>query len=450
MHHSSAGLLTRRRLLAGLGASGAMMVAGGAHAQSALDASTVGVRPNAGSDQTAALAAALEAAKARGLPLFLPAGEYLMDGLPIPGSSTLLGLQGLTYLIAAGSGPAARIAGSSDVVLEGVGFAPAEGAGPTGERGLLELESSAHLRISGCRFVDSRGNGIAGYRASGVIAHCDFTGHAGAAIFSNDGLGLAVTNNRVTDCGNGGVLIWASNNQRDGSIITGNVIEQIRADGGGNGQNGNGINVFRADGVIVADNQISGCAFTAIRINSTNNTQVRGNTCLNSGEVAIFSEFAFSGSVIAGNIVDGAAGGISITNLDSGGHLATCSGNIVRNISPRSEVNPDTTPFGIFAEADVAVTGNAVDAVPGTGIGAGWGPYLRNVFVADNVVSGCDIGIGVSVAEGAGKAVVSGNMVAGARRAAIAGLAWTDVRSDDRVRDSAGYPNVTLSGNAVS
>src|SRR5690606_20224198 len=127
--------------------------------------------------------------------------------------------------------------------------------------------------------------------------------------------------------------------------------------GGGNGQNGNGINIFRADEVIVADNHIADCAFTAIRLNSTNNTKISGNICLRSGEVAIFSEFSFSGSVIANNIIDGAASGISITNLDSGGRLAVCSGNIVRNITPVSLVNPDTVPIGIFAEADTAITG---------------------------------------------------------------------------------------------
>src|SRR5690606_25018125 len=137
----------------------------------------------------------------------------------------------------------------------------------------------------------------------------------------------------------------------DGSVVSGNTIERINWTAGGNGQNGNGVNVFRADDVIVADNVISDCAFTAVRVNAGRNTQVRGNTCLNSGEVAIFSEFGFSGSLIADNIIDGAATGIDITNLDSGGYLATCTGNIVRNIHPASAVNPDTRPVATYAEA---------------------------------------------------------------------------------------------------
>jgi uncharacterized secreted repeat protein (TIGR03808 family) len=187
-----------------------------------------------------------------------------------------------------------------------------------------------------------------------------------------------------------------------------------------------------------------------VRLNTTSDSIVSGNTCLRSGEVAIFSEFGFSGSVIADNVIDTAAGGISMTNWDSGGHLATCAGNIVRNIQPRSAVNPDTTPFGIFAEADASVTGNVVEGVPGVGIGAGWGPYLSNVAIAGNVVRDADIGIAVSVAEGAGAAAITGNVVSGVKKAAVAGMAWNEMRSDDLIRDAATYPQIALSGNSVT
>jgi uncharacterized secreted repeat protein (TIGR03808 family) len=204
--------------------------------------------------------------------------------------------------------------------------------------------------------------------------------------------------------------------------------------------------------VIVADNQISDCAFTAVRLNGTNNTQVRGNTCINSGEVAIFSEFAFSGSVIADNIIDGAATGISITNFDHDGRLATCSGNIVRNISESSAVNPDTRPVGIYAEADTAVTGNVVENVPGVGIAAGYGPYVRNVVIADNVVRGANIGIGVTVVSEAisGPIKISDNLISEVTTAGIAGLRWDEVASDDLVRDAAQFSQVTLEGNTIS
>src|SRR5690606_15373058 len=98
---------------------------------------------------------------------------------------------------------------------------------------------------------------------------------------------------------------------------------------------------------------------------------------------------------------------------------------------------------------DAIIAGNVVEIVPGSGIGAGWGPYLRDVSVTDNIVREVEIGIAVSVAEGAGKAMISGNRIAGARTAAIAGMAWHKTVSGDLVRDADRYPNVTVSGNSV-
>jgi uncharacterized secreted repeat protein (TIGR03808 family) len=211
------------------------------------------------------------------------------------------------------------------------------------------------------------------------------------------------------------------------------------------------VSIYRADEVIVADNRISDCAFSAVRINTGKNCQIRGNVCIGSGEVAIFSEFAFSGSVIADNIIDGAAQGISITNLDQGGHLATCSGNIVRNIAPRSANNPDTQPVGIYAEADTVVSGNTVDTVPGAGIVAGFGPYVRNLVVADNLVTNAMIGIAVSVVQqqSPGPVRVSGNLVSGAQQG-IVGMEWDKVVSQDLTKEAGRYPNVTVDGNTVS
>ncbi|HVW93434.1 MAG TPA: TIGR03808 family TAT-translocated repetitive protein, partial [Devosia sp.] len=179
-------------------------------------------------------------------------------------------------------------------------------------------------------------------------------------------------------------------------------------------------------------------------------TSIRGNNCSNCREVAIYSEFAFSGSAIIGNIVDGASGGISITNSDQGGRLATCSGNIVRNILPNSPTNPDATPFGIGAEADTVIIGNTVSDVPGIGIAAGYGAYLRNVLVADNVVSGAETGIAVSVADGIGPVRVAGNMIAGAKAGGIVGMRWTEVASADLAADAGRFPGVSVEGNVTT
>jgi uncharacterized secreted repeat protein (TIGR03808 family) len=155
--------------------------------------------------------------------------------------------------------------------------------------------------------------------------------------------------------------------------------------------------------------------------------------------------------VIADNVVDGAATGISITNLDQGGHLATCTGNIVRNIAAKSANNPDTRPVGIYAEADTVISGNTVETVPGYGIVAGYGPFVRNVIVSGNVITGAQTGIGVSVVQeqSPGPVRVSGNIISGAAMG-IVGMEWEKVVSPDLAGDAGRYPNVVVADNTVA
>ena len=54
------------------------------------------------------------------------------------------------------------------------------------------------------------------------------------------------------------------------------------------------------------------------------------------GEVALYSEFAFEGAIIAQNVVDGAETGVSVANFMQGGRLAVVQGNIFRNLQPRN------------------------------------------------------------------------------------------------------------------
>lgn len=422
--------LPRRYVLAGL-ASLPLALPAAVMAQSTLDATTLGLTGDGGGDQTAALQRAVDMAAASGQILRLPAGRILAGDIALPGHMVVEGVPGRTWLV----GVNALAQNSDFLVLRDIGF----GSPP---RAPLTLAGASNILIERCHFIDSS-VGLAITDAGATIRDCRFERMADAAIHAMNSRGLVIAGNHIDGCGNAGIRIWRDANGPDGSIVSGNTIANIEWRGGGNGQNGNGINIFLADEVIVADNRIADCAFTAVRLNSTHNCQVSGNICLRSGEVAIFSEFAFSGSVIANNIIDGAASGISITNLDSGGQLATCSGNIVRNIAPRSLVNPDTTPVGIFAEADTAITGNSVQSVPGVAIAAGFGTFLRNVVISANMVSDSQIGIGVSVVEGAGRVHIAGNIVA-ASQYDIAGMYWNEVAEPDLAANASRYANVTL------
>lgn len=438
--------LRRRTLLAGLAAS----VAAPALAQS-LDASTMGVAPDAG-DQSAPLQEALLRAAGEGRPLFIPAGTYLATNLLFPSDVLVEGVPGATILAASAADPVARISGNTDVTVRGITFANGTGGPSDGQRGLLEIEASDRITIEDCAFSAGAANGLVVRDAAAAITRCHFTGHAEAGIFSMDGRGLRISNCVVSECGNGGILIWSSDQRRDGSIVTGNSISRIDWKGGGDGQNGNGINVFRSGEVIVADNHIADCAFSAVRLNGTRDCQVSGNICTNAGEVAIFSEFGFSGSVIANNLIDGAATGISITNLDSGGQIAVCSGNIVRNITATSAVNPDTRGVGLYAEAETVISGNTVSGVEGFGIVAGWGPFRRNVVVTGNTVSSVTFGIGVSVVDEppAGPVAITNNQVSGATSGGIVGMRWEDMVEPDLPANASQYAQVTVAGNQVA
>ena len=428
--------LNRRFVMAGLG----LVVASPAFGQAVLDAASLGLVGDSDADQSAALQNALDLAAGSGQVLRLPHGRIRAQGLIFPGSLVVEGVPGSTTISSVGGASVGSIVGRGALVLRDIGFAASAGEGTAT---LFDIEHASGVTIERCSFSEAPGVGVNIFDSAVTIRDCQFSAMGDAAIHAMDSRGILVSDNRISGCGNAGIRIWRTEPGADGSIITGNRIAEIDWLGGGNGQNGNGINVFNADEVIVADNHIADCAFTAVRLNTTRNCQVSGNVCLRSGEVAIFSEFGFSGSIIANNLIDGAATGISITNLDTGGQLAVCNGNIVRNIAPLSLVNPDTVPIGIFAEAETAITGNTVQNVPGVAIAAGYGTFLRNVMISGNVVSGSRIGIGVSVVDGAGNVVVGSNAIA-ATEHALAGLAWDEIVEPDLASNAGRYPNVSL------
>ena len=125
-----------------------------------------------------------------------------------------------------------------------------------------------------------------------------------AAIRSVDAAGLEIAHNDIADCGNNGIQVWRSEAGEDGSTVTANRIVRIRADGGGSGENGNGVNVFRAGSVLVSGNRITDCAYSAVRGNASSDIQIIANSCARLGEVAIYAEFGFEGALIANNLVD--------------------------------------------------------------------------------------------------------------------------------------------------
>ncbi len=453
--------MNRRKFL--VGAAGVLAAAPAAAAtdpsgpilRGTLNGAELGLNAQKAEDQSIVLQRLLDTAAKDDRQIFLPAGTYMISNLRLPPRVRLAGVTGATKLVFAGgdsmiTGERCELVSLTGLTIDGAGQPMADYVA-----GLVHLAQCNGVAIEDCVITNSAGNGLALDRSAGRILRTTVTSAAGAGIRTIESTGLAITDNVVKDCGNGGILVWRWTAGEDGTIVSGNRVERIAARAGGTGENGNGINVFRAHGVIVANNRIVDCAFTSVRANSADNVQITGNSCLRSGEVAIYSEFGFSGALIANNVVAGAASGISVTNFDSGGHIGVVSGNILRDITGKGPYPPGTKSptfgVGIGVEADVAVNGNVIDGAALYGMQLGWGPYLRDVAATGNVIRQAPLGIAVSVVEGAGSAVVSDNLISGADKGAVVGMRWDKTATGDLAQNGAEqFPNLLIERNRIS
>jgi len=451
--------IDRRGMFAALAGAGALGAASEARAaqpheafsRAELDAVSLGVRPNAPDDQSQILQRAIEQAAAARAVLRLPPGFYRAGALQLPSYAAISGVAGASRIVMAGGPSMMSATGSDHISISSIVF---DGAGiPLPERrGLLHMAQGRAIRVADCEIVNSGRNGVSLEAVEGEVSANTVSG-GDAAIFSIDARGLKISGNVIRGPGNGGILVWRSAPGDDGTLIVDNRIDGVMNKAGGSGQWGNAINVFRADNVIVRGNRIRNAAFTAVRGNAASNLQIVGNTCSGLGEVALYAEFGFEGAVIANNIVDGAALGVSVTNFDKGGRLAVVQGNLIRNLVGRRPAGTDpndSAGIGIGIEADTVVTGNVIENAPYAGIAAGWGAYLRDVAITSNVIRRAEFGITVSVAPGAGAAVIADNMISDIRSGAIVGMEWKKPVTGDLAKEGAArYAQLSIVGNRV-
>lgn len=416
-----------------------------------INAGEYGVWPDALDDQSRAFRRMLEDAAGRGAPVFLPPGDYVISNIRLPRETRLAGVPGATRIVYGGDGYLFAAEDAAFVELSGLSFDGANRALGHAQA-LVEMRRVAHFLMDRCEIAGSAANGVALERVSGSVERCIITGAAGHALYSVEAERMRIAANTVADCGEGGILVHRWQAAGDGSIVSGNRIERIGGQDAPRSGRGIGIGVFRAGNVIVSDNYIADCGLSAIHASSAGNVQITGNQCLRSGGVALHSELASEGAVIASNIVDGAATGIAIANLDQGGRMVVCSGNVVRNLvddAPDAGSGPGFG-IGISVEADTAVTGNVVEGAPRHGMLLGWGPALRNVAATGNVIRHAREGFAVSVVEGAGTAIICDNIVDGAERAVV-GYRWADAVTGDLASEGAGaWRHLKVERNLVS
>jgi len=452
--------VNRRHLIgaSAVGAAGALAMspdaARAAPLTSALgrDVTQYGVRPGSPDDQTRALQRAIDEAARAQTPLALPPGVYRTGMLRLQNGTQLIGVRGATKFIFNGgasmfSSEGAGSIGLTYITLDGGGIPlPAR-------RGLVHCLQGRDIRIADCEISDSGGNGIWFENVSGDISGNTFTKTAATAVVSFDAQGLIVSRNTILGTNDNGIEILRTAIGDDGTLVADNRIEDIKAGPGGSGQYGNAINAFRAGNVIVRGNRIRNCDYSAVRGNSSSNIQITGNSVSDVREVALYSEFSFEGAVIANNTVDGAAFGVSVCNFNVGGRIAVVQGNVIRNLLPKRPIGTapdDDAGIGIYVEADTSVTGNVIENAPSFGIVAGWGEYLRDVVISGNVVRNTFVGVGVSVAPGAGMALVNNNMISETPRGAVVGLDHARPVTADLSADGAQrFAQVVIGTNAI-
>ena len=449
----------RSILTAGVGAAG-LAAATAAHAGASKptrDAATLpaadalpGLEPNADRDQTAVLQAAIDTAAIKGVPLILPPGVIRITDVRLRAGTRLIGSSRTTVLQFA-SGPAFLTAEKADglllqdIVLDGAFMTFDEARG----EGLITLANSKGITIDGVEIRNSAKGGLSLIACAGRVMNSTITGVLDFGLKSLDATGLDIAGNTISNCGNNGILVWRSEKGEDGTTITNNRVAKIRNASGGTGEYGNGINVFRAGSVIVAQNRISDCAFTAVRGNAANNIQIIANSCERLGEVAIYSEFGFEGALIANNMIDFAATGISVTNFNEGGRLAVIQGNLIRNLFRREHDLEDKRGEGIGVEADAVVSGNTIEGAPTVGIQIGWGPFMRDVAATGNVIRNAKVGISITSGAETGARLIANNLISKIGDGAIRKMTLGVTSGPDLAREPASAGHMTITGNVA-
>ncbi|MCB1380564.1 MAG: TIGR03808 family TAT-translocated repetitive protein [Alphaproteobacteria bacterium] len=384
-----------------------------------------------------------------GVPVALPGGDIPVDALSISGPVHIVGVPGQTRLVARSGGNLLTIESGSDVVISGVTFdgGPRQ---PGDDHALVTCQAVDGLVIENCHFMNSGGSGLRLQGCSGRVTASRLSQIAKTALFARDSRGLEISGNDLEDIGNNGIQVWTSTSAEDGTLVYNNRISKVAAEDGGTGQNGNGINVFRAGNVVVTGNRISDCAFSAIRNNAGSNCQISNNSISRTGEVAIYCEFGFEGAIVNGNLLEDVALGISITNFNEGGRLASVANNIIRRVTGGGSL-PYTRAVGIGAEADTLVTGNVIEEARDIGISLGWGGYARNLVANGNLLRNCGRGIVFSVSDGAEGAMIINNRIAGCTNESIVGADHGSPETSDLGLPGIEIPKGTrIDGNMVN
>jgi uncharacterized secreted repeat protein (TIGR03808 family) len=440
---------TRRRLLRGAAQAAALTPFFHAIARAQGDAAAAA---------TARLQEDIVAAALAGRACVLPRGVTSVYRLLLPEGAHLVGAPGGSTLRLAGDGPMiANRAAVDFVTLENIVF---DGAGRklSDAFGLLTFSDVGRVTMETCT-VRNSGHGLLQRRCGGKIRLCDFHDLADTAIFNDHCRGFVIDANRIARCGNNGVHHWAGKGfAHDGARISNNVITDIDNRSGGEGLWGNGVRVAETGPVVIENNVIERCSYTAVRNTGGWGVVVAENRCRTFREKAMYAEFGFRDATFRNNVIHDCGAGISATNYagPGDGDRALILGNVVTGVK---EAHPDGDfgprmgwLCGIEGEGDAHIEGNVVKGSPWMGVLAGFFDARHNVTVEGNSLIDNQYGIGFANQDGVGPCVIRRNDIRGSKKGAIVAMFQERVISGDVSAPGAAkaYKNLVISDNRIS
>jgi hypothetical protein len=349
--------------------------------------------------------------------IFIPPGTCVLSN-PIAPSGThyrLFGVPGSSILQAGQPIASMLQAYDNNVVIEDLIF-DGNTSDVTNAAVVFETGTTFSVRNVVVRNGPEAAKGILVYNSSGTIRDSEVSGF-GYQIYVDSTSQVFIVNNYIHDniapaSGTGGNGIYVNHSAPADSptVVSGNVLKNQNSNvpkgGNSSGIDGNAIDVFQANGVIVQGNRINSPAYSCVRSNSSNNVLISGNQCINAGESGGISEFTAVNNVWANNYFQNAGEScLVLTNInDNGkGHIAT--GNQVNGCGGN----------GIYAEALSTITGNLIqNASPGITAGVAW-TGSGMLLVKGNIVTfSAAGGTGISLPTGPTNVMLEGNMITNA------------------------------------
>ena len=210
-----------------------------------VEAMHLGVRFNGTDDQTEALQRAIDRTAGARLPLSSRPASIAHAGWCCRRARSSSACRGATRLVATDHAPLIVARDADHISLSGIIF---DGSGKTlpEKAGLVHLANGRGVAIRDCEMLGAGRNGIVLEGVEGEVTGTTITGAPAPRSSRSMRAGCRSRATRSAARSTTAFRCGARRRGDDGTQVIDNRIEDIGAQNGGSGQNGNAINVFRA------------------------------------------------------------------------------------------------------------------------------------------------------------------------------------------------------------